>query len=102
LCLPVCSRPRTTEHRLYVADKTSVSIYDIDHGQKLLRTIAMPDSGNFKGIAANMRYGTQYLTSANEGELICIDLKSSRTAPGVNIRPDQKEVCVADGFTSRG
>ena len=91
------------EKRLYVTDKTGISIYDIDHGHKLLRQIAVPNSGNYKGMAASVLYGLLYVTSATQDELIAIDLKTEQVvwrkhlgnyADSLAITPDGKKLYV--------
>jgi DNA-binding beta-propeller fold protein YncE len=91
------------ERRLYVTDKTGISIYDIDHGHKLLHRIDIPDSGNYKGIAASAPLGRLYVTSANRDELICVDLKTEKVlwrrhwggyADSPAITPDGKRLYV--------
>ena len=62
------------ERRLYVTDKTGISVYDIDRGHALLRKIAIPDSGDYPGIAASPQLGRLYVTSHTRDELIAIDL----------------------------
>ena len=62
------------ERRLYVTDKTGISVYDIDHGHTLVRKIAIPDSGDYPGIAASPQLGRLYVTSHTRDELIAIDL----------------------------
>jgi hypothetical protein len=78
-------------------------VYDIDHGQKLLRTITVADSGNYEGIVASIRYGTSHLTSANRDELICVDPKSEKVllrkhwggyADGLATTPDGRKLYV--------
>ena len=64
------------EHRLYVTEKTGISVYDIDHGHKLIRKIDIPDSGDYKGIAASAVLGKLYISSYQKDELICLDLKT--------------------------
>jgi DNA-binding beta-propeller fold protein YncE len=64
------------ERRLYVTDRSGISVYDIDHGHTLLRKIAVPDSGDYKGIAASPQLGRLYVTSHTRDELICLDLSS--------------------------
>jgi DNA-binding beta-propeller fold protein YncE len=69
-------RPSTAglERRLYVTDKTGISVYDIDRGHALVRKIAIPDSGDYPGIAASPQLGRLYVTSHTRDELIAIDL----------------------------
>ena len=62
------------ERRLYVTDASGVSVYDIDHGHALLRKIAIPNSGDYKGIGASASLGRLYVTSHRGDELIAIDL----------------------------
>jgi DNA-binding beta-propeller fold protein YncE len=62
------------ERRLYVTDKTGISVYDIDRGHTLVRKIAIPDSGDYPGIAASPQLGRLYVTSHTRDELIAIDL----------------------------
>ncbi len=59
---------------LYVTDPKGLSIYDINDGHKLLRKLDVPNSGDYKGIAASPQLGKLYLTSYKEDDLICIDL----------------------------
>ena len=62
------------ERRLYVTDASGVSVYDIDHGHALLRKIAIPNSGDYKGIGASAQLNRLYVTSHRNDELIAIDL----------------------------
>jgi DNA-binding beta-propeller fold protein YncE len=62
------------ERRLYVTDKTGISVYDIDRGHALVRKIVIPDSGDYPGIAASPQLGRLYVTSHTRDELIAIDL----------------------------
>lgn len=66
------------ERRLYVTDKTGISVYDIDNGHQLLHKIDVPDSGDYKGIAASSQLGKLYVTSYKKDELICLDLKTEK------------------------
>jgi DNA-binding beta-propeller fold protein YncE len=69
---------RHIERRLYVTDKSGISVYDIDHSHKLLHKIDVPDSGDYKGIAASAPLGKLYVTSYKKDELICIDLQTEK------------------------
>jgi DNA-binding beta-propeller fold protein YncE len=62
------------QRRLYVTDASGISVYDIDHGHALLRKIAIPNSGDYKGIGASASLGRLYVTSHRGHELIAIDL----------------------------
>jgi DNA-binding beta-propeller fold protein YncE len=66
------------ERRLYVTNATGISVYDIDRGHALLRKIDIPDSGDYKGIAASAQLGRLYVTSHRKDELICLDLTTDK------------------------
>src|SRR5258707_1280348 len=66
------------ERLLYVADRSGVSVYDINNSHKLLRKIDVSDSGDYKGISASPQLGKLYLTSYKKDELICIDLATEK------------------------
>ena len=91
------------DHCLYVTDRTGISVYDIDHGHKLLRKIAISDSGDYKGIAASPQLGRLYITSHTRDELICLDLsndqvvwrkKLGKYADSLWVTPDGKRLYV--------
>jgi DNA-binding beta-propeller fold protein YncE len=67
-----------TERLLYVADKSGLSVYDINNSHKLLRKIEVPDTANYKGISASPQLGKLYLTSNLKDELVCIDLATEK------------------------
>lgn len=67
-----------TERLLYVADKSGISVYDINDGHRFLRKIEVPDTADYKGIAASPQLGTLYLTSNLKDELVCIDLATDQ------------------------
>src|SRR3989442_15846678 len=48
---------RVLERRLYVTDRTGISVYDIDRGHAFVRKIDIPDSGDYPGIAASAQLG---------------------------------------------
>src|ERR1051325_9222821 len=97
------------ERRLYVADKTGLSVYDIDHGHKFIRKIELPDSGDYKGICASPSLGKLYITSNKRDELICVEIASETIAwrntygkyvDSMAITPDGKTIylpCRYDG-----
>ena len=66
------------ERRLYVTDRSGISVYDIDHEHKLIRKINVPDSGDYKGICASPQLNRLYVTSHTRDELICIDLSNDQ------------------------
>ncbi len=72
--LPSTAPAPTIERRLYVTNKTGISVYDIDHGHAFIRKIDIPDSGDYPGIAASPQLEHLYVTSHTRDELICLDL----------------------------
>src|SRR5881396_1685564 len=87
------------ERRLYVTDKTGISVYDIDSGHKLVRKIELPGTGDYKGIAASPQLGKLYVTSYKDDQLICLDLRTDavlwkkeygKYADSMAITPDGK------------
>src|SRR6266446_2834978 len=81
LMLLLATSPSTVgaaERRLYVTDRTGISVYDIDHGHQFLRKIDVHGSGDYKGIAASPQLGRLYLTSHTRDELIAIDLVTDK------------------------
>lgn len=75
------------ERRLYVTDASGISVYDIDRGHARLRRIDIPDSGDYKGIAASPQLGRLYLTSHRRDELICLDLATDAVLWRKNVGP---------------
>ena len=73
--LDIC-RGASIERRLYVTDRSGISVYDIDHGHSLLRKIAIPDTGDYKGIAASPGLNKLYVTSYKQDDLVCLDLQT--------------------------
>jgi DNA-binding beta-propeller fold protein YncE len=67
-----------TERLLYVANKSGLSVYDINDSHKHLRDIDVPESAEYKGISASPQLGKLYLTSNLKDELICLDLATDR------------------------
>ena len=80
-CLPAANRGKSDgglERLLYVADKSGVSIYDINNAHSFLRKIEVPDTAEYKGISASVQLGKLYLTSNLKDELLCIDLATEK------------------------
>jgi len=46
LLLAIGAPAMSIERRLYVTDRTGISVYDIDNGHKLLRKIELPGTGD--------------------------------------------------------
>src|SRR2546427_1161347 len=70
----VSGAPQAVERRLYVTERSGISVYEIDHGHQFIRKIEIPNSGDYKGIGASPPLGRLYLTSHRGDELICLDL----------------------------
>ena len=87
LCVACCaacaSSPASRtglERRLYVANKSSLTLRDIDAGHEKLRRIELPEAGGFKGIAVSVPLGLLYVTSHLKDEVIAVDLATERIA----------------------
>jgi len=87
------------DRRLYVTDKSGISVYDIDNGHKLVRKISIPGTGDYKGIAASPQLNKLYITSYEKDELVCLDLttdavlwrkKPGKYADSMMLTPDGK------------
>src|SRR5580765_8602709 len=66
------------ERLLYVTDRSGISVYDINDSHRLLRKIEVPETGDYKGIAASVQLGKLYLTSYKKDELVCLDLATDK------------------------
>src|SRR6266851_3528225 len=66
------------ERLLYVTNKTGISIYDINNNHKLLRSIDVPETSEYKGISASVSLAKLYLTSNLKDDLLCIDLATDK------------------------
>jgi len=62
------------ERLLYVTNQSGLSVYDINDSHKLLRQIAVPDTGIYKGISASVPLGQLQLTSNLKDDIVAIDL----------------------------
>ncbi len=89
------------ERRLYVTEKTGIAVYDIDRGHAFVRRIAIPESGDYPGIAASPQLGRLYVTSHTHDELIAIDLATDvvvwrknlgRYADSMWVTPDGRRI----------
>ena len=92
------------------AERGSISVYDIDAGHRLIRTIqTVPGVHNLRGVAASAATGrlyVAYLGSGDTGMIYCLDLATDkvlwnkRIDPGVDrlaIGPDGKLLYVPTG-----
>ena len=70
--------PKVVERRLYVANKSGLTIFDIGAGHKKLRRIELPETGNFKGVCVSVSLGRLYVTSYAKDEVVCVDLATER------------------------
>ena len=94
------------ERLLYVTNKSGLSVYDINDSHKLLRQIAVPDTGVYKGISASVPLGHLHLTSNLKDDVVAIDLATDaivwrKPYPGQYpdsqaISPDGKTLAVSD------
>jgi DNA-binding beta-propeller fold protein YncE len=75
------------QRRLYVTNASGISVYDIDQGHAFLRKIEIPDSGDYKGVAASPQLGRLYVTSHRRDELICLDLATDAVLWRKNVGP---------------
>jgi hypothetical protein len=88
-----------TQHNLYAvnqsaSDRGTVSVYDIDVGHRLIRTIpTVPNVADVRGVAANALTGRLYVAyqdASGTGMLYCLDLYTDRVVwnkvvtPGVD------------------
>src|SRR4051794_13528745 len=99
LIVAAMSPAASLDRRLYVTDRTGISVYDIDNGHKLLRKIDLPGTGDYKGIAASPQLGKLYVSSYKDDQLICLDLRTDavlwkkkygKYADSMAITPDGK------------
>jgi DNA-binding beta-propeller fold protein YncE len=65
---------RAPERRLYITNATGIGVYDIGRNHAFVRTIPVPNGGDYKGIGASAPLGLLYVTSHRTDELIAIDL----------------------------
>jgi len=95
--------PPAIERRLYVTNKTGISVYDIDRGHAFIRKIDIPDSGDYPGIAASPQLEHLYVTSHTRDEVICLDLATDavvwrknlgKYADSLWVTPDGKRLYV--------
>jgi DNA-binding beta-propeller fold protein YncE len=89
------------ERLLYVTDKSGLSVYDINDSHKLLKQIAVPDTGVYKGISASVPAGLLHLTSNLKDDIVAIDLATDKIAwrkPYAAQYPDSQAI-TPDGKT---
>ena len=95
--------PPAIDHRLYVTNKTGISVYDIDRGHAFIRKIDIPESGDYPGIAASPQLEHLYVTSHTRDEVICLDLATDavvwrknlgKYADSLWVTPDGKRLYV--------
>lgn len=73
-----------TQHLEYVVAEGAISIYDIDHGQSLVRQLSLPWLIGVRGVAAATQSSTLYLSyggdggDAGNGSLAAYDLRTDR------------------------
>lgn len=78
-CHRAKSAPRPAHQRvLYVANKSKLTLYDIDDHHRRIGHIPLPHTGQFKGICASVPLGRIYVTSNDEDELLALDLSTEK------------------------
>jgi len=74
------------------ADRGSISVYDIDHGHRLVKTLrTVQGVADVKGVAASAATGRLYVayrTASNEGMIYCLNLYDDQILWNKVIRPD--------------
>src|SRR5215813_1425276 len=78
LCFAASPDTGRLQRLLYVTDRAGISVYDIDAGHKLVRKIDVPETGDYKGIAASPQLGRLFVTSYKHDELVSIDLANDK------------------------
>jgi DNA-binding beta-propeller fold protein YncE len=73
-----------TQHLEYVVDNGAIFVYDIDHGQALVRQLPLPWLKGVRGVAVSTRDPTLFLSyggdggNAGNGSLAAYDLRGDR------------------------
>ena len=79
-------------------DMGSVSVYDIDHGHRLVKTIrAVRNIADVRGVAVSSAIGTLYVahrTASDEGFIYCLNLYDDRLLWNKRIRPDVDRLAI--------
>lgn len=71
-------------HYLYVIAESSIFVYDIDHGHRLISHLGLPGITGIRGVAASPRTHTLYISyggyrsPGSRGSLLAYDLQSNR------------------------
>jgi len=80
------------------ADRGSISVYDINRGHNLIKTIrTVPNVADVKGIAVTAATGRLYVayrTSSNNGMIYCLNVYNDRVLWNRIIRPDVDRLAV--------
>jgi hypothetical protein len=75
-----------------VANRGSISVYDIDHGHRLIKTIrTVPNIADVKGVAVSAVTGKLYVayrTASGEGLIYCLNVYDDKILWNRLIRPD--------------
>ena len=59
--------PPAVERRLYVTNKTGISVYDIDRGHRLVQTIDLPQTKAIRGVMASPATHMLYISYGGDG-----------------------------------
>lgn len=74
------------------ADRGSISVYDIDHGHRLVRSIRTVENvADVKGVAVSATTGRLYVAyraSSNEGMIYCLNVYNDQVVWNRRIQPD--------------
>ncbi len=113
--LPVAGYASSSSRNLYAVNQSpknrgSISVYDIDLGHRLIKTIqAVPDVGDVRGVAASAVAGKLYVAyrdNAGVGMIYCLNVSNEvvlwnrAVSPGVDrlaINPDGQLLYVPTG-----
>jgi DNA-binding beta-propeller fold protein YncE len=107
--------PRSTTHFEYVVPDGSVKVYDIDHGNKLIQTIHLPQHSGTRGVAASPRDHMLFVSYGGDGgqygygSMLAYNLVTGRVAwnqhydhgiDSMDVTPDGRFIYMPDGELS--
>jgi DNA-binding beta-propeller fold protein YncE len=112
-------RASPTRHYEYVFDEGSISVFDIDHGQRLVQQIPLPQVRGIRGVGASPLTRTLYISyggdggegSGTTGSLLALDLVTHRVrwdrsyGTGIDsfaVTPNGRTIYLPTGELSRG
>lgn len=81
------------------ADRGSISVYDIDHDHRLVKTIrTVQNVADVKGVAVSAVTGRLYVayrTASNEGMIYCLNVYNDQVLWNRTIRPDVDRLSIS-------